>query len=237
MNDTADIGNIDVHHHIRNYFANENGGDERSCPQDRFASFDYCFNYFQSFRERWRIADIGTADNLQQSCLHIAFYLASWGMLRGSSVLLQRSVKFYCPLIDTITRLDNQLWGIDVDAYTDDNISLLLKAAEEIRKAVGGGKWASDTLVTKIMLGVFGNVPAFDTYFGKGLGVWTLNPASLKRVAEFYGCHRDVIDECAASIQTLDFLTGEYSGRHYTKAKIVDMVGFMAGDRESASPT
>jgi hypothetical protein len=65
----------------------------------------------------------------------------------------------------------------------------------------------------------------------------TASRASLKRVAEFYDCHRDVIDECADSTHTLDFLTGKYSGRHYTKAKTVDMVGFMAGDSESASPT
>lgn len=97
------------------------------------------------------------------------------------------------------------------------------------------GRALSDTLVTKSMLGVYGNVPAFDTHSRQGMGVWTLNRASLKRVTEFYGCHRDVTDEYAASIRTLDFLTGEDSGRHYTKAKIVDMVGFMAGDSESGS--
>ena len=38
-----------------------------------------------------------------------------------------------------------------------------------------------------------------------------------------------VIDECAASIPTLGFDSGIDTNRRYTKAKIVDMVGFMEG--------
>jgi uncharacterized membrane protein YpjA len=59
--------------------------------------------------------------------------------------------------------------------------------------------------------------------------VWTLNEKSLKRVAEFYRFHNDVIDEFQQTICTFDFLTGEKTERHYTKAKIVDMALVMEG--------
>jgi len=39
------------------------------------------------------------------------------------------------------------------------------------------------------MLGVFGSVPAFDTYFKKGFGVWTFGSKALQSVGEFYQHH------------------------------------------------
>jgi hypothetical protein len=60
-------------------------------PDARYASFDYCFNYFRSFREQDRTADIAAPQNLQMSCLQLGFYLASWGMLRGSSPCCARA--------------------------------------------------------------------------------------------------------------------------------------------------
>jgi hypothetical protein len=38
----------------------------------RYTSFDYCFNYFQSFREQNRVADIASRENKQLSCLYLA---------------------------------------------------------------------------------------------------------------------------------------------------------------------
>ena len=77
--------------------ANLNGKRE---PRARYTSFDYCFNYFQSHREQGKLLDLLRGDALQLSCLHLCFYLASWGMLRGSSELLQRSVRSFIPLVE-----------------------------------------------------------------------------------------------------------------------------------------
>ncbi len=133
-------------------------------------------------------------------------------------------------LLETIVGLDSRLWLVDVDTYSKGGIDLLLAAGEAIRKAPEPSK-ATDTLVTKIMLGIYGNVPAFDTFFRNGLGLGCFNAKNLKRVAEFYGEHKDMIDHYANSIHTLDFHTGEESHRHYTKAKILDMVGVIEGRR------
>jgi hypothetical protein len=223
-----DLGKIDVRKNVRAYL-DGGGRDMGHHPDGRYASVDYCFNHFQSFRERGRVADICSPENVQQSCLHLGFYLASWGMLRGSSFLLWRSVRFFRDVVITIAAGDVRLWDVDVDCYTDENIGLLLNGRNTIWRALGGNDSVSDTLVTKIMLGVYGNIPAFDTYFKSGLGVWTLNEKSLKRVAEFYRFHNDVIDEFQQTICTFDFLTGEKTERHYTKAKIVDMALVMEG--------
>jgi len=64
-------------------------------PRSRYASFDYCFNYFQKYREQDRLGDLLDGEALQLSCLHLGFYLASWGMLRCSTELLQRSVRTF----------------------------------------------------------------------------------------------------------------------------------------------
>ena len=61
--------------------------------EQRYASFDYCFNYFQSFRETGRTVGLAAPENMLLSCLHLGFYLASWGMFRGSSDLPSRSLK------------------------------------------------------------------------------------------------------------------------------------------------
>lgn len=77
------------------------------------------------------------------------------------------------------------------------------------------------------MLGVFGCVPAFDTYFKKGFGVWRFDLKALRRVASFYEENADAIE--SHRVPTLDFSTGERTARLYTRAKMIDMIFFVEG--------
>jgi hypothetical protein len=198
---------------------------------ERYASFDYCFNYFQSCREQDRIESICSPECIQQSCLQLGFYLASWGMLRGSTILLNKSARFYIRILEAIARCDERLWKIDVP-YSDEDIQLLLRAGETFCEALDNK--ASDTLVTKIMLGVFGNVPAFDDFVKTGFGIKhfknALDGACLKRVTAFYEQNKAEIDGYRP-IYTFDFRAGQDTQRRYTKAKLVDMVGWIEGRR------
>ena len=230
MKKPVDFSTIDVDRNVQRYMTGEKR-DKGRHPDERYASFDYCFNYFQSFRDEDRVDDICCPKDIQQSCLQLGFYLASWGMLRGSSFLLNKSAKFHGRLLEAVVGLDEKLWIVDVDSYTDENIGLLLEAAEVIRNALGEHNRPSDTLVTKIMLGIYGNIPAFDSFFQRGLGVGRLNEKNLKRVAEFYRYHKAAIDKHANSICTFDFHTGKDTDRYYTKAKIVDMVVVTEGQQ------
>lgn len=197
-------------------------------PDARYTSFDYCFNYFQSFRDAGNTAALANPANIQLSCLQLGFYLASWGMLRGSAELLQKSARHLVPVIEVIARADRSLWELDVNAYSESNIQRLLEAAAVIRRAHSEDhSTMSDILVTKIMLGVFGNVPAFDTNFRRGFKVTSFGPKALRRIAAFYQNHAEIID--AYRVPTLHFFSGKPTKRHYTRAKVIDMAFFIEG--------
>jgi hypothetical protein len=137
-------------------------------PDARYTSFDYCFNYFQSFWEQGRTAELADPDNMQLSCLHLGFYLASWGMFRGSSTLLLKSPRHYEPVVKVVGAEPASIWEIDAHCYSDATWSAIKRIDQQIRSAFSHPGGVSDILVTKVMLGVFGNVPAFDTFFRAG---------------------------------------------------------------------
>ncbi|MBI3465052.1 MAG: hypothetical protein HY000_18650 [Planctomycetes bacterium] len=213
---------MDLETNIKKYLEGDTDSEGRK-PDARYASFDYCFNYFQSFREAGDISALAKPENIQLSCLHLGFYLASWGMLRGSAELLQKSARHLVPVIGVIASADVSLWEIDAHCYSETHIQRLLGAARIFRDSAG----MSDILVTKIMLGVFGNIPAFDTNFKKGFRVTTFGLKALRKIGAFYQEHGKVID--AYRIPTLDFVTGEPTQRSYTRAKVIDMAFFIEG--------
>ena len=214
---------MDLDANLRRYLDGATASSGRK-PDARYASFDYCFNYFQSYRDSGDISAAASLANVQLSCLHLGFYLASWGMLRGSAELLQKSARHFVPIIEAIANAEASLWELDADRYTESNIERLLEQAGTIRRANGG---MSDVLVTKIMLGVFGSVPAFDTNFRRGFGVTTFGAKALKKVGAFYSDNAEVIDKYR--VPTLDFVSGEPTQRSYTRAKVIDMAFFIEG--------
>jgi hypothetical protein len=104
-------------------------------------------------------------------------------MLRGSAELLQKSARHFVPVVETVASTEPAFWRIDADTYTDSNIEQLLEQSRILRGAIGS---LSDILVTKIMLGVYGCVPAFDTNFKSGFGVSTFGVKALRKVSIFY---------------------------------------------------
>jgi hypothetical protein len=210
-----------------NQFLKGNGKNKGRKPDERYASFDYCYNYFYSFYKRKKLIELANDVNLQMSCLQLGFYLASWGMMRGSSFLLEKSVRNYENLILEISKMDKKLWKIDVDKYDEQNIRLLLNCKQKILDALGKNNRPSDTLVTKIMLGVFANIPAYDQFVRKSLKIYLVNKKSLLKIKDFYEENKKAID--SYKICTYDFLTSKETNVIYTKAKLIDMCGFMDG--------
>jgi hypothetical protein len=163
-------------------------------------------------------------DHLMLSCLQLGFYLASWGMMRGSGDLLQRSVRDLAPVVRAIAAEPPDVWNLGAgDLFT--NADAVLGLASRIRKAFTVN--ASDTLVTKTMLGVFGSVPAFDRFFRIGFGCSTLCKRALVRIGRYYANNQAVID--AQAVRTLDFATGADTDRQYPASKIIDMIFFQEG--------
>ena len=152
-------------------------------------------------------------------------------MYRGSSLLLKKSVKVYEPLIKYIASKECDVWDIDVDKYNGDNINKLIRCRKIIVQKLKIKQKNMDTLVTKIMLGVFGNVPAFDTYFKIGSNLGTFNKHSLEEIYCFYNNadYSKIVSDEATKIKTFEYHVGEAGNRSYTKAKIIDMIFFIEG--------
>lgn len=219
------IKSVDIEANIHEYLYGD-GTILGVQPSERYASFDYCFNYFQSFWDEGQVEKLVEPQFIQTSCFQLAFYLASWGMYRGSSFLLQKSAKFLEPIVYIAAHAKPLLWEIDADCYSSENIKRLLEFRQTLIEALNPYH-PSDILVTKIMLGIFGNVPAFDTNFKKGFGVSTFGQRSLEKVAAFYMNNRSIIEQYR--VATLSFETGKPTNRRYTRAKVIDMIFFIKG--------
>lgn len=202
--------------------------EEKHDSYGRYASFDYCYNYFHPSSGNDLLGD------MEKSCLALGFYLASWGMFRGSSFILEKSAKNFENLIAYIASQDSCAWSIDVDSYTSENIEFLLSQYNEIRTILVPQNTSHLTLVTKIMLGVFGSVPAYDRFFKQTFGsvfkgecgFSSLNTKSLYCLSKFYQSNKLVIDQVSSNRTTVDFSSGVATKLPYTKAKVVDMYGF-----------
>ena len=125
-----------------------NSFKDECTPTERYASFDYCYNYFKTS------SPDELNNNMEKSCLALGFYLASWGMFRGSSFLLQKSSKHFQSLIQYIASLDKKIWDIDVDNYSDENIEKIIEIYSEMKKCLIKNGNSHRTLITKIMMGV-----------------------------------------------------------------------------------
>ncbi|MEQ1525671.1 MAG: hypothetical protein ABL911_02860 [Gallionella sp.] len=190
----------------------------------RYLSWEHCYDYF------------GQDDvDLDKACLHMAFYLASWGMYRGSSFLLWKDYLIHKEVV--IQLLENKhLRKINAD-YSDSDIGEIIELCNWVRgwykdnlgKINGKEKAAiaSDTLVTKIVLGALGCVPAYDRYFIDGLregGFSPLRPSldGIKTLVNFYTNHRNQFDSLQAKIKTV-------GGTPYPAMKLVDMYFWQIG--------
>ena len=197
----------------------------------RYATFELCYGYFNSNRKNL----IG--NNMEKSCYVLWSYLASWGMLRGSSFLLQLNPSYLIPLVEYINSEEGDLmFNIDVSSYTQ-NSSAIQLSYDEIKSLLTSesNRIPSKTLITKIMLGVFGCIPAYDRYFivifkSEGMGFCSpkLSPKSIECISDFYAKHKPEIDNLIENSKVKDFY-GTETELKYPIAKIIDMYGFQKG--------
>ena len=219
----------------------------------RYSSFDYCYNYF--YKHRDNPSKLKEKENIEVSCMYLGFYLASWGMYRGSTAVLNYNSKIYEPIIKEIAEDKNskEYWEIDVNNYNEDNIEKLYQLKEKIQKRLNEqelkltrkNKKIRETkeqkdfslLATKIMLGIFGNTPAFDTYVTAVIKKYKdkkqvgedLYKSQLKKVKKIYDFedNKNKIEELHNKYKTIDFSSTKdktiYTKIPYTQAKLIDM--------------
>ena len=166
-------------------------------PNNRFKSWEHNFSIFCEEREK-------TNPDIDKLTIHLSFYLASWGMYRGSSFLLQKDYKIHEEAVKEIIKEEyNSLVAIKFNELKGKNLEKMEKLNSFLRNHYrkisqkDEDEQISDILITKILLGTLGCVPAYDTNFKKGfkkfnrLGSFSnkegkLNEKSILRLTEFY---------------------------------------------------
>jgi hypothetical protein len=193
-------------------------------PHHRLRSWEHCYLHFR------RHATFTTPEHLDTAALHLAFYLASWGMYRGSTALLWKDYQVHTPVVATLLEPKYaKLWDFDL---RDKSVPLVVSLAEALRSTYGqqftgvGGtpRLATDTLITKVLLGTMGCTPARDNYFvtgfrRAGFRCSRFGRNFLDQVLQFY---RDHVREFEAARDVIL----ERSGVAYPPMKLVDMYFF-----------
>jgi len=190
----------------------------------RYLSWEHCYDFFGQ-----------DVHDLDKACLHMAFYLASWGMYRGSSFLLWKDYLIHKEVVKQLLK-HKHLRKITAD-YSHSDVDEIIELCGWIRSwykknidEVNGEEKEvniSDTLVTKIVLGALGCVPAYDRYFIDGLRETDIGPFrptkdGLQGLVDFYVNNRKQFDSLQTKIRTR-------GKKPYPAMKLVDMYFWQIG--------
>lgn len=202
----------------------------------RYLSWEHCYDKFGIAFEKPDVS----SDHIDYLCLHLAFYLASWGMYRGSSFLLQKDYKVHKKAVDEILKYPS-LRGISCrDLLEPANMDMLFELADKLRSIYTGIRNGvkectadlSNILVTKILMGTLGCTPAYDEYFKAGIKkyevqtginlIQSFSPKSLSNLARFYDSNSSVFDPILKTMTTESKLP-------YPEMKFIDMAFWEIG--------
>lgn len=179
----------------------------------RLRSWEHCYNAFKLYRH--------DSEKTEFLCLHLSCFLASWGMLRNSSLV---NYDYYVH--------ENFVKSISCSRYDDlyseevPNYNLIGEITDVIKNTYPKDISKTDTFVTKILLGVFGCAPAFDSYLKDAVrkyGVCSgdFNATSLKNLYKYYQDHLNEFQELKNKFET--------DGVYYTPMKMIDMCFWQLG--------
>lgn len=142
----------------------------------RYRSWEDCYSFFQ------QTYPCSNDEQRDIATLHLAFYLASWGMYRGSSQLLQKNYKVHADVLQILLKKEYAVL-IDID-FEDARLPvsilpLIVELIADLRYAYESlGVTPTDTLVSKVMMGTMGCIPAYDRYFVDGVNYWRKLPGN-----------------------------------------------------------
>ena len=210
--------------------------DARANENGRSRSWEHCYRVFRDART-------DQSPDCDYLSLHLAFYLASWGMYRGSSFLLQKDYKVLSPIVEKVLKPEYDcLFGVacvdlrklEVQATLTNVYDCIAHHFHPIRKEVAGREVAtpvSPVLITKILMGTLGCVPAYDRFFQDGVATYKVTTQeysleSVRKLAKFYEAHNDRLEEARRGMQTDDLI--------YPQMKVLDMGFWQVGFEKDA---
>ena len=210
--------------------------DARANENGRSRSWEHCYRAFRDART-------DPSPDYDYLSLHLAFYLASWGMYRGSSFLLQKDYKVLSPIVEEILKPEYDcLFGLACadlrESEVQDSLEKLHKYIAKhfrpIRNEVAGRAVAfsvSPVLITKILMGTLGCVPAYDRFFQDGVATYKVTTReysldSVLRLVDFYEEHNDRLEDARRGMQCEDLT--------YPQMKLLDMGFWQVGFEKDA---
>lgn len=178
-------------------------------PGTRFMSWEHC--YFEFGAAFGKFTHQNTYEDINNHlALCLSNYLASWGMLRNS-FLLDYDYTVHIPVVEEILKKEKDkfkyidLFGIEWCNLSKQNFNTniknlkeLYRSIQKLYKGVSGKKGVTITLVTKVLLGALGCIPAYDKYFKKTVKKYLfkrLGVNSFEKLIKYYGKHKETFDE------------------------------------------
>ena len=201
----------------------------------RSRSWEHCYRVFRDARTE-------SSPDCDYLSLHLAFYLASWGMYRGSSFLLQKDYKVLSPIVEEVLKPEYDcLFGVacadlrepEVQAWLMNVYDYIANYFRPMRDEVAGrvvDSPVSPVLITKILMGTLGCVPAYDRFFQDGVATYKVTTReysleSVLRLVDFYEEHNDRLEEARRGMQCEDLT--------YPQMKLLDMGLWQVGFEKS----
>jgi hypothetical protein len=238
--------------------------EENHGSSHRFRSWEHCRNAFLNARNK--PLDDALLDTL---ALHLAFYLASWGMYRGSSFLLSLDYTVHKKIVEIVMKDEYSLL-FDSDRLIvekpQEYLDLLFGNSEKngIVKEINAWyvKWhnevlsspiddldemaetnakekkdVSTVLITKVLMGVYGCVPAYDRYVMDGLKTQGINAtfgrraveALLKAVVKKDAVYNNILFARNGIVKEENKKYTALPPENYTFMKVVDMLFWEMG--------
>ena len=205
--------------------------DLKNDPNGRYRSWEHCYTNFCDARNSDKV-------DVDYLSLHLSFYLASWGMYRGSSFLLQKDYRVHIPIVKILLEKKyDPLVGIECKEYKKaENQNLLIELSKRLSdyydKIRRSGKKQdfknelSSTLITKVLMGTLGCVPAYDRYFVDSVRKYKIasgnyNTKSILELTDFYEENSQCLEATRKKMKV--------GNRIYPQMKILDMVFWQIG--------
>ncbi|CAL65653.1 hypothetical protein [Christiangramia forsetii] len=178
----------------------------------RYNSWQHCYEAFGK-------------DNLDTDtlALHLGFYLASWGMYRGSSQLLQNDYKVHLEPVNILNSYKHLRCNQNYE-ITLFNLPKILELIKELSIYYDKKHniTPTDTLISKIILGTLGCLPAYDRFFIDGVKQLELKSTTLKEKSL-----RELFKFIESNEEELKNLKTIYP--QYTQMKFIDMYFWQLG--------
>lgn len=148
---------------------------ESNTPYEtRYNSWVNCYDYF---RNNIKGKTTLTPQEIDNACVQLGFYMASWGMYRGSSFLLQNDYTIYRDIIPKLIDPQYQiLWDLDTSIDNLPNVTLPLPTTVTNFEDVFSAKLASLIVDIRNIL-----APYKDYYVHKS---WYTNSATIPEVSK-----------------------------------------------------